>query len=156
MYSGDNTCRRKILFICSFFLSVLLSFVCALRPLAANALAPNVYQIYFNIYGYDSGNYFWGPEINANETFYASNVKRFQWKINSLTYSGNYAAIHFETNFVIPDVGSQFASFSNLDNLFVSFCGTGGSNGTIRSSSVTTAKTVWYSNNNTSETTAEP
>lgn len=146
MFSGDNKCRKKILFICSFFLAALLSFVCALRPFAANALSPSNYQVYFNVYGYNNDQYSWGPEINVSETFYASNVRRYQWKIDSIPFTGNYLSIHFETNIVYPFSANEPASFSNLDNLFVSYCGSSGSNGTIRSSSISYSRTNWDRN----------
>ena len=151
MCSGDKKCPKKMSIICSFFLAVLLSFFCALQPLSANALAPDVYQVYYNIYGLNNDAYSWTSELSNNDYFYLNNGKRYQWKINSLAYNGNYLAIHFETNIVYPDVGHQTGGFRNLDNLFVSFCGSGGLNGTIRSSAIRTAKTVWYSDNNTTE-----
>ena len=151
MYSGDNTCRKKILFICSFFLSVLLSFVCALRPLAANALAPDDYKIYYNFYGSNNNEYDWSGKHVAGYTYSASNVRRYEWVINSINFTGNYATIHFETNIVRHDIGYFTGRFTNLDNLYVWYCGTGGQNGTIQSYSISTAKTVWYSSNNTIE-----
>lgn len=117
----------------------------------ASALTPSNYQVHFNIRGYNNDAYFWGPEIQANETFYAQNINRFQWKINSIAFTGNNAVVHFETNIVIPDVGSNYSFISNLNNLIIGYCGTGGVNGRIRSQSVSTARTVWYSNNNTVE-----
>lgn len=142
--------KRALLYrLYVFLFSVLLCGLLIVQNVSA--LTPSNYQIHFNIRGYNNDAYFWGPEISANETFYAQNINRYQWKIDSIAFTGNNAVVHFETNIVIPDVGSNYSFISNLNNLIIGYCGTGGVNGRIRSQSVSTARTVWYSNNNTVE-----
>lgn len=151
MCSGDKKCPKKISILCSFFLAVLLSFFCALQPLFANALSPNGYSMYYNFYGYNDNQYQWSQRQAAGYVYNFSNVRRYEWAIDSVNFTGNYATIHFETNIVRHDIGYYTGRFTNLENLYVLYCGTGGVNGTIQSYSISTAKTVWYSNNNTIE-----
>lgn len=151
MYSGDNTCRKKILFICSFFLSVLLSFAFALRPLYASAIDPNHYAAHFTT-RYDNSQS-WQRNISLNTDFYPWYLYDFDWIIDSVNFSGNYANVHFETNLVLhgsptgsPQTSVINGRWKNLDFLRINYCGSSGSNFTVRSQNITYYKTPWYGN----------
>lgn len=142
MFSGGKKWIKKMLKRCYSFSLYLLSlfFVLCLSYANASAWSPDSFNVRFNIHGYNNDEPFMGRGYELNEVIIVGNVYGYEWVRDSQVYNGNYVNIHFETNIV----QSQYMNgVFHLDDISIAYCGSGGSNGNIRSQSIRTYKTSW-------------
>lgn len=142
-----STLRVSSLAIYALLFSVLLCGV--LGSQRASALDPNHYAAHFTT-RYDNTQQ-WQRNISLGVDFYPWYLYDYDWIIDSVNVTGNYANIHFETNIVLhgsptgdPRTSVSNGRWKNLDYLTINYCGSSGSNYTIKSQSITYATTPWF------------
>lgn len=142
-----STQRVSLLAIYALLFSVL--FCGLLGSQKASALDPNHYAAHFTT-RFDNTQQ-WQRNISLGVDFYPWYLYDYDWIIDSVNVTGNYANIHFETNLVLhgtptgdPRLSLLNGKWKNLDYLTINYCGSSGSNYTIKSQSVSYATTPWF------------
>ena len=100
-----------------------------------------------------NGNYSFTNGLLYGQKLDIFSAKQYQFTTASITPTGNYAALHFETNIVGESFSYNYINFVNLQQQYVYACSTSlGGSLNIQSSSLSFAITDWYNNNVPSRT----
>ena len=143
--------RKRISSIISciscFFLSLIFALYSVSGEAYAISLQPDEYNVRFST---AAGGPSW-HSYEANERIGIQYLYNYEWIIDSMNITGNYANVHFETNIVIPgtptndqSLSRRYGRFHNTGFLDVAYCGSSGSNVQIRSKDISSVQTEWF------------
>lgn len=96
-----------------------------------------------------NSNYRWYNGLLYGNSVILQYARRYQFTTASITPTGNYASIHFETNIVANASSQQYLNFVNRDYIGVYACSSSVSGSLrIQASSISTAVTTWTDSQN--------
>lgn len=138
--------KYKLLYIILPFLTIFL--------MSQNVFADSLSTASLDLYyiPVSASNYIWRTGMLYNQSQQLWQAKKYQFNTPSVTATGTNAVIHFETNIVASQPanssGINQSHYVNLDYITNLSCSASNGNLSIIGSSLSYARTPWFSNNN--------